>query len=246
MIVRGLGVVQCKLCDRDVETLVNSHIIPKSFYGKAFKDPGGPARIFSSNQGIPPIRSLVGEYDRNLLCHECEASLSKFDDYAHKFLFQTSPSQTIIVDAEPHEARFDQVDTGMLRIFFVSLLWRMHATERSMFRIVKLAGYAPRFKLATLEKNPDLVPEMDVVISKFDNSDTPVMGPRRQRFDGVNGYHVSFAGGTCWIKVDNRRMPRDFAEVALSRGSPVHVVLRDFSESPEHAAMRRLVLQRPK
>lgn len=240
--VKGVGLVQCKLCDRDVEKLVDSHIIPQSFYGTAFVDPKGPAKILSSNQDVWPTRSRVGEYDPNLLCDQCEASLSGFDDYAHSILFQTNPSHTTLDNGEELVARFDQIDTEKLRTFFISLLWRMHATDRPMFSSVRLGEFEARFKLATFEKRSDSVPEMDAIISKYDVVNTPVMGPRRQRFDGLNGYHISFAGGTCWIKVDSREMPDYFAEIALSRGSPLHVLLRDFSSSPERVTLTKLAL----
>ena len=234
---------QCKLCDHDVDKLAESHILPKSFYGEAFVDPNGPAKLLSSDPNARPTRTRTGEYDSNLLCRQCEASLSDYDDYAHTVLFKTAPAETILFNGQAHVARFEQIDTEKLRIFFVSLLWRMHATDRAMFSSVKLGDYGSLFKQATLEKNPNLVPQMDAVIAKYDNTNTAVLGPRRRRFEGVNGYHISFAGGMCWIKIDNRPMPDCFSEIGLSRGSPIHLLLRDFSSSPERVDMTKLALQ---
>jgi len=236
---------RCKLCGHDVAALRRSHIIPKSLYGSALDDPKCPMRIHRGSSDLWPPRSRIGVYDQNLLCDDCEASLSKYDDYACRIFLRTKPTETIRVEGEELVARYDDVDVDRLRVFFLCLLWRMHATDHAMFKSVNLGTYESCFKAGTLEKNPRAVPAMDVVITKFDKSDTAIIGPTRLRLQGVNGYRVSFAGFSCWVKVDARSNPSCFDEIALSNGNPMHILLRDFRKSSELTTMKKILRIRP-
>ena len=233
----------CKLCSDEVSKLAKSHIIPQSLYGSAFDDPKGPLKIYSSARGVRPSRSPVGEYDPNLMCGKCESSLSDVDDYAQRILTKTEPVQIIRDEDVALLSIYGDVEINKLRLFFITLLWRMHATDRPMFNIVRLGKYESKFKQATLELNPNAIPEMDVILAKYDVFNTSILGPMVHRIGGVNGYSVSFAGWSCWLKIDSRKTPSLFAEIALSNGNPLRVLRRQFSSSPEAGALIKILKQ---
>lgn len=233
----------CKLCGYEASALVDAHIIPRSFYGPSLTDSRGPMKVYSSVKGTRPKRSRVGEYDGNLLCSDCEASLSVYDDHAYTTLFKTEPTHITRDEGEALAASFDGVDLDRLRVFFVTLMWRMHATDRPMFNNVKLGNLEPGFRAGTQTKDPKAVPEMDVLIQRFDTSNTGILGPTSLSISGVDGYRVGFSGYSCWVKIDQRPFPDPFDEIALSRGGSLHVLLADFLSSPERSAMRRVVLR---
>lgn len=234
----------CKLCLRDVPSLAKSHIIPQSFYGNTLRDPRGPARILSTAPGHRPTRSRTGVYDQTILCPECEATLSPFDDYAFRLLFKQMPSDIIDDRNEPLAAIYYTVDVEKLRTFFATLLWRMHASTKPMFKNVNLGPLAENVRLATLSKSHKIVEQVDVVLTKFDTNQNGVLGPTHWREEGVNGYRLAFAGYACLIKVDQRTFPSVFDELALSATSnQLRVLISDFKTRPERAAMRRAVLR---
>ena len=129
---------RCKLCGHDVAALRRSHIIPKSLYGSALDDPKCPMRIHRGSSDLWPPRSRIGVYDQNLLCDDCEASLSKYDDYACRIFLRTKPTETIRVEGEELVARYDDVDVDRLRVFFLCLLWRMHGKHPARAAVTRL------------------------------------------------------------------------------------------------------------
>jgi hypothetical protein len=230
----------CKLCGM-VTKLASSHIIPRSFYQTVLGHPSGPARIISSVESVRPKRSPAGEYDPELLCVECEASLSPYDDYAHELLVTRPPDAEIRVTGELLAYRYTEVDIEKLRIFFITLIWRMHATQREMFTNVSLGRYSEAFRVATLEKDSRCLPELDIAITKFDTTEMGLLGPSRLRLEGVNGYRFAIPGYSIWAKIDRRNVPPAFSEIVISNGAPIYMLAMDFRDSPEFRAMLRLV-----
>lgn len=232
---------QCKLCLKTDKKLAKSHIIPRSLYGSTLRCASGPAKIISSSATDFPKRSPAGEYDQCLLCETCEASLSPFDDYAHALFIARSPDDEIWHDGELLAYRYDNVEFGKLEMFFISLIWRMSATSRPMFGNLKLGSFENEFRKAVLRQDCKLVSGFDVVITKFDRTEVGVLGPSRLRLEQVNGYRFSFAGFSIWAKIDKREVPKEFDEIVMSTGDPLHMLATDFADSPEFHTMLSLV-----
>ena len=164
-------------------------------------------------------------------------------DYAHQLLLKTDPVEVIYDNGAPLAARFDQVETGKLRVFFISLFWRMHSTDRPLFSNFSLGDLEPEYRKATLEKNPLAAPDMEIVITMYHASDTPVLGPVRDEIDGVKGYRFTFSGCSIWVKLDRQSLPSCFEGLSLSSNGSLIVLLSEFSSSPECAALIKLVLK---
>lgn len=235
---------KCKLCGVSGKKLIKAHIIPRSLYANNLTDPSGPLRVLSNNPTVFPKQSHIGEYDASLLCGDCEDSFSPYDDYANTFFLNTTPSKIIYHRGEQLAAQYQNVDICKLQLFFMSLLWRMQMTDRPMFNNVDLGPYKDNLTKSLFAKNPDMLPEFDVVVNKFDTTDHGIMGPTRWRIAGVNGYRICFAGHSCWVKFDRRPHPKGLRQIALSNGNPFHVFLREFSSSMERQAMARAVQSR--
>lgn len=237
----------CLLCGCVTNKFAKSHIIPKSLYSETIKSKAGPARIISNDEGQHPKRSPNGVYDETILCIPCEESLSPLDDYANEFLLNSKPDEIIRHNGESLAEKYQKVDIENLSQFFVSLIWRMEATNHDMFKGVKLGPYKEKVKTALISKDPKLVPEMDVVISRFDDAlSVGFLGPLPMRIEGINGYRVSFAYHACWVKIDKRPFPGSFKHLALSSGNPLHIMCREFDGSPERRAMAETVQSQSK
>ena len=224
----------CLLCgDTDVK-LAKSHIIPRSLYGETLHSEEGPARIVTNKEGTYPKRAPKGAYDAELLCIECEAGISDWDDYANDLLMNIDPEPAFPIDGKPMAGKYSEFDQHKLQMFFISLVWRMQATDHEMFQRMKLGPYEKNARTAMNEKDPKYFSELDVVISRFDSELAEAfMGPSKLRIEGVNGYRVSFARHLCWVKIDKRPFPQPFNLMAISQGNPLHILYREFDGSPE-------------
>jgi hypothetical protein len=181
-------------------------------------------------------------YDANILCSDCEASFSSWDDYAHEIFFNTQCDPIKQPDGTEVGGSYDVVDEHKLTMFFISLAWRMQVTEHAMFSGMRLGHYEGKLKMALQSNEVNLIPEFDVVISKFDSDlSEGFMGPSKLRIGGVNGYRVGFSRHSCWVKFDKRPFPSPFDKSALSNGSPLRILYRNFDNSPEKKAMVQTV-----
>lgn len=232
----------CKLCAKTNVKLVNAHIIPRSLYGGTLTSAPGKTSIISSERGEFPKGSPIGEYDKELVCVECEASFSPWDDYAAKLFLKETQIPTFFSNGVPHANRIDEFNEHKLRMFFISLLWRMHTTDRRAFNLVDVGPYIIPLVEALRTENPNRISQLDVCVTRFDSYlAEPLLFPTRLRREGINGYRVCFSRYMIWIKLDKRSFPSPFSYTAISAGSPLHILNREFSNSPEMKAMLRVV-----
>jgi hypothetical protein len=235
--------MQCKLCKNNFPKLSDAHIIPRCMYGDNLNDPSGPMRIMSNRPDEDRAkRSRIGEYDAALLCDKCESDFSKYDDYACKLFFEHTYKPCFFESGEAHADQYDQYDREKLRMFFISLIWRMDRTTRPAFSAVKVRGIIKILEKALIQKTSLCALEIDVVVSRFVSAHTQaILFPTRLRIHGVNGYRVCFANHMCWVKVDQRKFPSPFDEMSISSDGPLIVLRRNFENSPEMRALTRIV-----
>ena len=233
--------ISCKLCNLSFPKLIKAHIIPKSFYGKETSADEGPARLLSTQPFFRSPRSQIGEYDEELVCASCEKYFAELDDYAHRILYKDTPKQ--IFHNNKHLADdYTTYDREVFRQFVLSLLWRMSATSRKTFSIVRLGNFQITISESLKNRDSSYAPFVDAVISKFDGPlSEAFLFPTKLRIDGINGYRVCFAKYSCWIVVDQRPLPSPFDALSISKHSYLRVMRRDFTKSPELRAMKEMV-----
>lgn len=117
----------CQLCRNEVQSFVESHIVPASFY-RTLGRPGDAGVILGNAER--DTRSRTGIY-RRFLCSECEKKFEACDNYAC----------TLLRDAQPDEEHrhgngalhyfvYHNVDYRLLKLFIISVLWRAHASPK--------------------------------------------------------------------------------------------------------------------
>ncbi|OIP98847.1 MAG: hypothetical protein AUK35_09595 [Zetaproteobacteria bacterium CG2_30_46_52] len=229
---------KCKLCLQD-RKLVKSHIIPLSMFKNMYSE-GSVVKVYSRNSPYPK-KVPLGEYDR-IICDSCEASFSGWDDYAHKLLLQEYKEKFFIKNSNGEKKAYRLVDVNysLLKLFFMSLLWRVSVSERPIFSRVKIGGYREQLrKYISGSPNPDprSQDEFSVILTRYNDEigSNIMMDPHQQRFGHVNFIQVNFAGYVAYIKVDKRRAPAPAPINAflLKPNGPLIVGLRSFIESKE-------------
>jgi hypothetical protein len=125
----------CKLCET-FSVLVDSHIIPKSFYGKWAKEKM-IAISSKTRQRTGAMRNgLYGQF----LCNNCEIKyFNSIDNFAAQMIKQKK-SEKIFYKIDSNEEKF-QVggilttveDVQNIHVFAASILWRAIASERKEY-----------------------------------------------------------------------------------------------------------------
>jgi len=141
-----LVINQCALTGRTGK-FVKSHLLPKALTRP--EEPGLP--LIQSGSGKKVIIRRDSWYDKSLVTADGEAILADLDDWAIKFLRQSKlvwsgwgPQQSIgklhtPLLGTPNGIRIiDICKPELLRLFFLSLLWRAAATDRPEFSEIKL------------------------------------------------------------------------------------------------------------
>ncbi len=222
----------CALCGED-RRLVNSHIIPASFY--EFPEQGDVLRLHSSIPERTPKRAPKGIYDQ-IVCQGCEGRFSSWDDYAYRLL-SADPSTLEVHQAMPDtwvEVRAN-VDYEKAKLFAISVLWRGHVSKHDMFRAVDLGPYAERARKLILENDPGPAHVFSTFFESFDETYSPhMLGPLRLYVGGLNFYKFHLARHEMHVKVDGRNVPEDFEELLLRPDERLLVLRSRFKDSSHH------------
>jgi hypothetical protein len=172
-------------------------------------------------------------------------SFSPWDGYACDLFVNKTVKPVIEIAGEVAAWEVPDCDFYKIRMFFLSLIWRMHTTNRPVFRAVDIGPLSARLRCSLREKNPDTFPELDVVIVRYDHKMADgIIGPIKTRREGVNGYDIIFSQYKCWVKIDKRPVPSPSDELALSNGEPLKMFGMNYLESPEFRLKNALIKKR--
>lgn len=118
----------CKLCREPCGRFDDSHIIPVSFYEH------GRTRVRAGvilDVGSHSKKSPIGIYSQ-FLCPDCERCFGEWDDYACRLLRDTQPDEEKMSSGEVSSYYlYREVDYEKLKLFFLSVAWRAHASEQN-------------------------------------------------------------------------------------------------------------------
>lgn len=87
------------MCNNNVEKLVKSHIIPESFF-RAIKKDSNHLLIVSNKESEFTKRNMIGIYDQEILCLNCEEKFKLLDDYGQDILIKNQDAFRPIIDTE--------------------------------------------------------------------------------------------------------------------------------------------------
>lgn len=140
----------CALCKKNAD-LRRSHVIPK-FTHKRIKQVDG--RLLRFSKGSHPDGDPVQDaFFETMLCDDCEARFQKWEDHAARMF-----SQKKIFDFPAMRARqlvrLTGFDYARMKLFLMSILWRMGAATDPVFSSVKLGPHAERLGRMLLASDP--------------------------------------------------------------------------------------------
>ncbi|MCB9889634.1 MAG: hypothetical protein H6836_08655 [Planctomycetes bacterium] len=205
---------ECRLCGARAP-LVQSHIVPKSFYGPLRLG----QKLLSNTPGQRPRRSPTGEYDR-IVCAECEARFSDYDNYAYRVFEGDLWNPVELPDSANTVAAFllNNVKPDRLKLFAMSVLWRAHASQRSIFASVSLAGEVEReLRSMILDDRAGSLDEFATILHRWVPPHTSLprfMSPVSVRICGSDYYQLHAGLQRIYVR-PGRECAKELQPVAL-------------------------------
>ncbi len=137
----------CKLCLENLP-LRNSHVVPEFFYKACYDE---KHRIFPRSGGRvlhPPVQKGLCE---RLLCGTCETHLSGFEKYGREVLYG---GVEIAAKKTPDGIELQDLDFTKIRVFLLSILWRMSVASAPMWSAVSLGPHDEPIRKMVLDGDP--------------------------------------------------------------------------------------------
>jgi hypothetical protein len=238
----------CQFCGKQA-TLVKSHIIPEGLYwglggdivesditsnGKVYKAQGdkhGSPKVLSRFENKFAKRRPNGFWDR-FLCHAHEEQFNEWDTYAIFVLRDMEPQ------VFPGGWLYERLDYSRLKLFFISLLWRAHATSNNFFEGVHLhEHHAEQLKFLIEKRNPGSAKDFPIMLWRSDEIIAKaIIAPYFEERQGTSFLRLYLPGYMALIKVDHHPLSAPLNAFALSSSGSWVVRRKNYAEE-EHRQM---------
>ena len=139
----------CQLCLQPAE-LVDSHIISEFMYKRMYDQ---KHRFFALSANPDTHDQLIQKGLREkLLCTRCDNGiLGKYENYARRVLYG---GEAITTQVMGNDLRLTGLDYAKLRLFFLSLVWRMSISAHPVFAKVSLGPHGEMIRRMLFEGHP--------------------------------------------------------------------------------------------
>lgn len=207
----------CRLCLKEAK-LVKSHIISEFLYTPMYDEKTNRYFVISSDAKVPDRTRQIGIYER-LLCAECDGKLlGRLEDYAAKVLRGGTRVEYAQVG---NELRLHGVDYAKLKLFYLSLLWRMSISTQPFFKEVALGPHEESIRKMILEGRPGEVDEYGVLCAAplFDAQHLGdwIMPPDKVRAYGRTVYRCLIGGLLYSFFVGKGELPKPLVERLIQK-----------------------------
>ncbi len=233
----------CKLCDEE-KKLIEAHIVPRCVLSPLLS-PAGPMIRLTNDPKVYPQSSHTGEYDKNILCAECDNSFSPYDDYAGELLlngFEEKYSLQSNTNQRPPFYMVPEYDYKKLKLFFLSVLWRMSISSRPAFNRVALGPFETQFQDLLKRKDPGDAGTFPVFLYRYidDIGSKIMLGAHREKHMDLNVYNIGLPNYIAVIKVDTRSIPIDVSGLVLQPNKPLIIAARQMQNEAEFQLITKI------
>ena len=233
--------MNCRYCGED-KKLIKAHIIPEAFF-RRIRGKQNSLRLFTNKANEFSKKSPIGVYDCNILCIECEKLFGNWDNYAQDFLKDVPIKASPLMDAgNVIGYEVQNYNYSLLKLFFISLLWRAGVSKHSFYAKVKLGPYESLIKEHIAEKKPGTGEDFSVTLAKFNHKLVPFFDPHPEKFEGINYYRFYLGSYVAYIKTDKRKTPKFHSEVMIKPNMPLLIVGRELERSKEFPLMKKIAI----
>ncbi|MCH7721105.1 MAG: hypothetical protein IH988_08985 [Planctomycetes bacterium] len=210
------------------------------------------ARLATNCPGEYDRTVTTGFYDPSLVCEACERKFSPWDGYGKAILLDTDWESAQVGGDDRRAYCIRSFDYTRLKLFFMSVLWRIAGTARREFRQVDLGPHGDKLARDIESCDPGGIDDWSVTLARFVGSHPAIpeleakvawLDPHRTRFGGVNCVNIYMADFIAMIKVDQRPFGEPVRRLCIARDKPLYIIIRDFGSSKELALMTNMARQ---
>ncbi len=230
----------CKGCGESRKG-VRSHIIPESFF-RVIRDNDYTLKIISTQPGEYSKKAPIGVYDSGILCKNCEDLFSKLDDYGAKILISRKELKPLFSNNSTVGFMLNGVDYRLLKLFFISILWRASVSNMPFFKKVKLGTLEHEAKRLIWSGDSGGEHTFSFVLAKFTGDSSfnkAMLDPYPRRVAGTLYYLFYLAGYVLYIKASSNPTPRVFRKFISNSDELIIVNRGDLLESEEFDVLKQ-------
>jgi hypothetical protein len=232
----------CRYCG-DQKKLIKAHVIPEAFF-RRLRAGKAPPMLLTNNENEYPKKAPIGVYDRGILCQECERKFSHWDDYAQELLdIEPKGASYIMENGQIAGYEVDGYKYDLLKLFFISLLWRASISENVFYSKVDLGPLEHIAKNFIEHKDPGTAEDFSVTLAKFDHFlGETILDPHPEKHDDIDYYRFYFGSYIAYIKADEKKSSGLHMHFMMKPGEPLIIIQRDFKRSGEFPLIHDIVL----
>ncbi len=229
--------LQCRYCERFYSKLAKAHIIPRSFYKVIRGSDKYSVEVKVKENYEKQKYWQSGIYDSSIVCQGCEKLFNAFDTHGYEVLSVALSQKKVCYDSDGQPCAYlmENVDYQKLKLFFLSMLWRAHASSLIFFSHVDLGSHEPILRSYISSATAPPSDEYEIVLFHLINQPYPpgIFPPWKHKADGVNVYRLYLPNVIAMVKVDKRPLPKLFNPIVLREIPPHHLVFLPYFDSSE-------------
>lgn len=222
--------MHCRLCQQ-AKPLLRSHIIPE-FMHKAMYD---SAHRFFGLSGNASLKVEIHQKGMRepLLCCACEQQFGRYEKYANGVFFggrtyEIGRSENLIV--------LSKLKYAPLKLFLMSLLWRMAITSVDTLKGIELGAHEERLRQLLLDENPDGPMTYPCLITAVmhEGAHVPdmIVRPGLGKIKGHRVWSFVAAGFLFSFVVSRHGAPQETDRAVLSLEGTMSIMVRELKNIP--------------
>lgn len=221
--------MRCGLCQRDVEVLCQSHIIPEHVYKKGmYKEVDGVRRCHGYVGVSGKTRFMQGGVKEKLLCKDCERLLSdKYESRYSQFWYRDGLLPSVF-NEDVHVLSVD--DYLNFKLYHLSVLYRCIISSQMNGDGLSLGGHTEMVRKSVLfGKDAESCDLFGFILVNGERSIERriVIPPEFKRFCGAVAYSTVYAGCVWCFRIANHRS-KDFEGMYLKKDGSMTMPVVDF------------------
>ena len=218
----------CRLCLQN-KPLQRSHIVPEFMYEPIYN---AKHQIFAI-KGKTKIRIEQKGAREILLCFSCEQQFSRYENYAAPAFFRRT------LQGEEQQGRvvlLRGLDYNLLKLFFLSVLWRFGVTSIDLLKGALLGPHEERLRQMLINEDPgdELTYPCTVteVSLKGTSLDGWILPPRRSRPHGIWIWNITLGRFLLSYFVASHPAPAGVRPIFLNPAGTMGIYRADIREIP--------------
>jgi hypothetical protein len=222
------------------ETLIDAHIIPKSF-GRFIRRPDANVKLTPDR--VSQANPQLGEYDPDILCASCDGILGLDDEYAVDICRRFAAER---LDLGSDLFELAGADGFRFGKFILSVLWRASISRRPSFASIDLGPDQDKARDVLFGAKPlsDLR-AFELLVQRYrsDGIDATKLNfhPEHAPFGGLNAYGFGLAGFRIIAKLDDGPLPQGYAPFVMNRSGVFRGMFVRFEDCSEFASIASIV-----